>query len=341
MADQNAYHSLLQEGIVTQSGARYRDAGIVRAGDIVRPLSAAQAEHVHYLLLGLPLSKSSISHSGASFTPDTVRQMLSSYTTYAIHADVDLQEVRLFDAGNVEMHVTDIEESHSRIRSAASAAFGSYHPDCMFLLGGDHSVTCPLIQGLYDALAAKGDAEKRVGMIQFDAHHDLRLRDKGGPSNGTPFRGLLESGTIRGSELVQIGIRDYANGKRYTDYAKEQGITVFTMDDVEQRGIIPLLTEALQLLQEQGIDWIYVSLDMDVMDQAFAPGCPAIGPGGMDTQTLFKALNFLARRPEVKAVDIVEIDPTLDVRDMTSRLAAQVLLRVMTTKEMQREHTNG
>lgn len=332
MTEFHPYQTLVDQGVITQNVMRYHDKGIVRASEIVKPLASQAQHHVEYLLLGLPLSKSSISHSGASFTPDTIRHMLSSYTTYSVHTDVDLSSIRLFDAGNVGMHVTDIEESQRRIRKAASAVLGSYEPNCTFFLGGDHSVTCPLVQGIYDSFLLKRDKDRRIGIIQFDAHHDLRFRDQGGPSNGTPFRGLLESESIQGNELIQLGIRDFSNGKTYTEYAHQQNISLYTMQDIEQNGIIHCLSNALQHLKNQGIDWIYVSLDMDVMDQAFAPGCPAIGPGGMDTRELLHAIRYLAKQNEVKALDIVEIDPTLDVRDMTSRLAAQVLLHFLASR---------
>jgi formiminoglutamase len=71
---------------------------------------------------------------------------------------------------------------------------------------------------------------------------------------------------------------------------------------------------------------------MDVLDQAFAPGCPAIGPGGMDSQTLLDGICYLASHPKVCGMDIVELDPTIDFRDMTSRIAAHVILNFLVEK---------
>jgi formiminoglutamase len=164
-----------------------------------------------------------------------------------------------------------------------------------------------------------------VGIIQFDAHHDLRNTEDGGPTNGTPFRRLIEEGHLKGEHLIQIGIRNYANAKAYHDYAIEQGVTVYTMKDVRQQPMTELINNALNQLQDK-VDTIYLSVDMDVLDQAYAPGCPAIGPGGMHPDTLTQAIETAVQHPKVHTMDIVEIDPTLDTRDMTSRVASLLII---------------
>jgi formiminoglutamase len=102
-------------------------------------------------------------------------------------------------------------------------------------------------------------------------------------------------------------------------------VSVYTMKEVRERNIADIMKEALEMLENK-VDTIYLSVDMDVLDQAFAPGCPAIGPGGMDSATLLEAVSIGCQHPKTAAMDIVEIDPTLDIRDMTSRIAAHLLL---------------
>jgi formiminoglutamase len=270
-------------------------------------------------LIGAPLSKTSISHSGAHLAPEIIRKMLASYTTYAIEDDIDLHDQTITDFGDITMHVTDLLTSHDRIEKTLGHLFLEHPRMTPIILGGDHGISCPSIK-------AFAKAKKTVGVIQFDAHHDLRNLEDGGPSNGTPFRGLIDSATIKGEHLCQIGIRNFSNSKPYTQYAKEKGITVYTMRDVREKGIRIILKECIKKLENQ-VDAIYVSVDMDVLDQAFAPGCPAIGPGGMNTDDLFEGIRKLAKEQLVKGLDIVEIDPTLDFRDMTSRVAAQLILQ--------------
>ena len=276
-------------------------------------------------LVGAPLSKSSISHSGASFAPTTIRTMLNASSTYAICEEYDMNDNILYDCGDITMHVTDIKESHHRIESTINALTTANPNMIPIILGGDHSISFPSITGF---ASSKG----KIGIIQFDAHHDLRNLDDGGPSNGTPFRSLLENNVISGKQLIQIGIRNFMNARAYHEYAKEQGVTVYTMKDVRERAIKQSIAESIARLKAQDVSAIYISLDMDVLDQAFAPGCPAIGPGGMDSWTLLDAITCLGQEPLVQGLDIVEIDPTLDFRDMTSRMAAQVIMDFLLAK---------
>jgi formiminoglutamase len=276
-------------------------------------------------IIGAPLSKSSISHSGAAFAPSTIRSMLSSYSTYSIEENIDLGDIQITDFGDIVMHPTDIVKSQNRIKETIEQLVTANRETFWIVLGGDHSISYPAISGFQKHWG-------KVGVIQFDAHHDLRNLEDGGPTNGTPFRNLIESDTINGRHLIQIGIRDFANSKAYTDYGKQQGVTIYTMKDVRSREMKDIIAESIQQLEKE-VDAVYVSVDMDVLDQAFAPGCPAIGPGGMDSQSLFEAITFLGEKEIVKALDIVEIDPMMDFRDMTSRTAAWVILQFLKGKK--------
>jgi formiminoglutamase len=272
-------------------------------------------------ILGAPLSKPSISHSGASFAPDAIRRCLNSFTTYNIEEDTDINSQKIIDFGDITMHPTSIEECHQRIYQAAKEVTQAQAAPLTIILGGDHSITTSTVKAIKET---KGT----VGIIQLDAHHDLRNTEDGGPTNGTPFRRLIEEGHLQGEHLIQIGIRNYANAKAYHDYAIENGVTVYTMKDVRQRPITELVQSALSQLDTK-VDTIYLSVDMDVLDQAYAPGCPAIGPGGMDTDTLAEAVHQAIKHPKVQTMDIVEIDPTLDIRDMTSRIASMLIINTL------------
>lgn len=302
--------------------ANFKDSEVTKAHELIAPWNGEKVEG--FGLLGAPLSKPSISHSGAAEAPAAIRKALSSYTTYAIEDELDLKDFRLHDFGDVNMHVTDLVESQRRIEETFREVFQS-HPNMIpIVFGGDHSISCPSIKAF---AVAKGT----VGVIQFDAHHDLRNLEDGGPSNGTPFRGLIEAGALKGEHLVQIGIRNFSNSREYHDYGKAHGVTIHTMKDVRERPIEDILQESLDDLRKK-VDVVYISVDMDVLDQAYAPGCPAIGPDGMDSKTLLDGLAFLGRQSIVKGMDIVEIDPTIDFRNMTSRVAAHVVLNFLKGK---------
>ncbi|MGM9988347.1 MAG: formimidoylglutamase [Bacillaceae bacterium] len=294
------------------------DSEVRKANELLQPWDEEQV--VTYGLIGLPLSKTSISHSGAHLSPTTIRKMFSSYSTYSIEEEADINK-RVVDFGDIQMHVTSDEQSRIRIYETVKALLHHHQQMVPILLGGDHGVSFPSIQAFQEERG-------KVGIVQFDAHHDLRNTKDGGRSNGTPFRSLLEEGIINGNQLVQIGLRDFSNSASYHQYAKEQGIHLYTMKDVKTKGILPILEQSIAILK-QSCDVLYISVDMDVLDMAFAPGCPAIGPGGMDSTTLLEAIYYLGREEMVKGVDIVEIDPTVDFRDMTSKMAVHVILQFL------------
>jgi formiminoglutamase len=299
--------------------AQFKDRYTTKAAELLTPYE--QGKKGDIAILGAPLSKPSISHSGASFAPDAIRRCLNSFTTYNIEEGRDISNQTIIDFGDITMHPTSIEECHQRIYQAAKEITQIQSAPLTIILGGDHSITTSTVKAIKET---KGT----VGIIQLDAHHDLRNTEDGGPTNGTPFRRLIEEGHLKGEHLIQIGIRNYANAKAYHDYAIENGVTVYTMKDVRQHGISELIQSALTQLESK-VDTIYLSVDMDVLDQAYAPGCPAIGPGGMDPDTLSEAVQQAIYHPKVQTMDIVEIDPTLDIRDMTSRIASLLIINTL------------
>lgn len=302
--------------------ATFRDRYTTKAKELLTPWQAG--DKGMFGLVGLPLSKPSISHSGAAFAPGAIRAALESYSTYSNDMGWDLTE-EVLDFGDLYMSPTDVIGNQERLYEGMTDIYGTRAVENWLLLGGDHSIS-------HASIKAYAEHYSSFGVIQFDAHHDLRNTEDGGPTNGTPFRRLLDEGVLEGEHLVQIGIRDFTNAKAYHDYAVEQGVTVYTMGNIRERSLLSILREALDRLAAE-VDFIYVSLDMDVLDQAFAPGCPAIGPGGMDSVSLLEAVLVAAQEEKVNALDIVEIDPTIDFRDMTSRIAAYALLQFMKGKK--------
>ncbi|WP_226641969.1 formimidoylglutamase [Mesobacillus subterraneus] len=299
--------------------AVFKDRFVTKVNERVIPYSEGETGNIG--LIGLPYSKTSISLSQASDAPKTIRASLSSFSTFSGERAKDYENVKILDFGDVQTHPTEMEESIERLYVSVKEMLEKNACQRHIMLGGDHGVSYPSIRAFKEHYG-------EIGVIQWDAHHDVRNLDDGGRTNGTPFRSLIEGGHLKGAHLVQIGIRDYANAKEYHEYTKEKGISVYTMEDIEISGIIPIIKKELERLSEL-VDIIYLSVDMDVVDQAFAPGCPAIGPGGITSRELLASISAAASHEKVKAMDIVEIDPSKDFRDMTSRLAAAAMLRFM------------
>lgn len=269
-------------------------------------------------VLGAPLSKSSISFSGAHLHPMTFRKLWSNFTTYHWDSDLDLTKLRTADFGDIAMHVTDIAACHKNIQETMQEVTASFPQTFPITVGGDHSITAPLVKG---RKAANG---KRIGMIQFDAHLDVRDMSYGGPSNGTPIRNLVESETVKGEDIITIGIRNFANSRLYRDYIETKGIHVISARQVHEQGMESVITEAMKRLES--CEEVYVTFDIDALDQSIVPGVPAIGPQGMTTDQLFFSAYALGAWSKVAAMDMVCVDPSVDLRDATSRVSLHLFL---------------
>ncbi len=164
----------------------------------------------------------------------------------------------------------------------------------------------------------------RVGVLTFDAHHDVRTLELG-RTNGNPIRGLVDEDGLPGRNVIQIGIHSFANSAEYRAYCDKVGIGVVTISDIEAGGISEVTNLALDSLAER-CDAIYVDVDIDVLDRAFAPACPGARPGGMTLRDLAEAVRRCARNPKVKAMDFVEVDAEADRDGLTLDSMAHLML---------------
>jgi len=261
-------------------------------------------------LIGVPAHLSSISPTHADQTPDAIRAALARYSTYSTSDNLDLAANPIADLGNVQS--PDGDEGIARVHSAVKGLLSKHK--LLIALGGDNSITYSVASGLWPDLS-------NVGLITFDAHHDLR----DGESNGSPIWRLIQAG-LPGKNIVQIGIADFANSAQYAARAKESGITVIPRCDLRTRSISEVVKQALDIAGAGGRE-IYVDLDVDVCDRSVVPACPAAMPGGISADELRQGAFFLAADKRVRAIDITEIDASIDTDDArTVRLAALLVL---------------
>jgi formiminoglutamase len=263
-------------------------------------------------VLGAPVRLGSLSGGRFDQAPSTIRAALELFSTF--DGETDVRSVAAHDAGDLPVGDRSPEESLDPIVEALRERLPGN--DAVVLLGGDNSITRPGVRGL-------GPSLDRVGLITVDAHHDLR--DTGdGLSNGNPVRALLEDG-LPGQNIAQIGIQPFANSEPYAAVAREAGITVRTADQIRERGMGPVVRETLAGIGGR-VDTVYVDLDLDVLDRAFAPACPGSRPGGLRPEELLTAARLVGAHPSVRAVDLVEVDPERDIAGTTALTAAACLL---------------
>ena len=305
------------------------DADIAKVHEWIQPLTSdsdpEKSKDADFVVVGVPLSRSSISASGASEFPDAFRRAWKGFTTYNLDEDIDLLEMTAIDAGDVPMHVTDIRRCHDNIIQASAAIHDHFRTSKVCAIGGDHSITAMMVKGLRQARPAE-----KIGILQFDTHFDLRDLTDNGPSNGTPMRNLIESGVVKGSDMYNIGLHSFFNTKDLKRYADEKGVNYITLRNARKKGIEETVRHCLEELSAK-VDTIYLTVDMDVLDIAYAPGVPASTPGGMTTTELLEGVLAAAKHPKVKAMDIVCLDPLKDTNAQpTVKLGTHVFLTFLT-----------
>jgi formiminoglutamase len=260
----------------------------------------------------VPLRLGSITPGRCDLAPQAIRNALHRYSTWDVDADV--LQLRTSDAGDLPVADALPGEAFAQVADHARMLLKGH--TALVLLGGDNSITRPGVHAL-------GVPLKRCALLTIDAHLDLRSLDQG-LTNGNPVRALLADG-LPGDHIVQVGIQPFANSTAYAVIAREAGIRVITADAVREKSIVKVVSESLSYLAEKA-DSIYVDLDLDVMDRAFAPGTPGSRPGGLTPAEVRLAADVCGRTRRVHALDIVELDPTRDIADVTALAGAACLL---------------
>jgi arginase family enzyme len=274
---------------------------------------ASEATDPDVVVVGVPTSAASLSPSRADLTPGAVRERLGRFSTFDGDRRIDFGAVRPRDMGNWAVSDLDMHHMPPAVERLAAGLPGA--PLTLFL-GGDNAITRPLAR-------SSGDLAS-LGVITLDTHHDVRSLDNG-PSNGTPIRGLIEEDGLPGGNVHQIGIHSFANSAAYRSYCDDAGISVTTVADIEKEGIAPAAQRALDDLADR-CDRLYVDVDVDVLDRAYAPACPGSRPGGLTVRQLAEAVWLCAAHPSVGVMDFVEVDAAADHEAATLDVVAHLLL---------------
>lgn len=255
----------------------------------------------HVTVLGVPLDHHSSYARGTAAGPAALRGALgSSHWHNTTELELDLDGRPWTDAGDMTL---DESTPMSAIADAARAA--SADGSKLLALGGDHSISAPLLR-------AAADRHGPLTVVHIDAHTDLYEDLDGDPdSHGSPFARAFEAGSI--GRLVQIGVRTLEREQRRQ--VDRYGVELITMRDHPRE------------LPGDLSGPVYVSLDIDALDPAFAPGVSHCEPGGMSTRELLDLIHALPAG--VVAADLVELNPMRDINGMTACVAAKLFRELL------------
>ena len=291
--------------------------------DLGAPSTFADADVV---IVGAPFDGGTSHRPGTRFGPQAIRMTDylphdGSRPSLALRTD-GLQDLRVYDAGDVELPPGDIETTLGRLEAAVEKVARS--GAIPVVLGGDHSIAYPDAKGVANVLG-----HGRVSMIHFDAHADTGDIEFGSlVGHGQPMRRLIESGAVRGDRFLQLGLRGDWPGPQTLDWMAAQRMRSYEMTELVARGLDECLTEAFATATDD-CDGVFLSVDVDVVDPGMAPGTGTPEPGGLTGRQLLDAVRRCALELPVVGLDVVEVSPAHDHAEVTAFLANRVVLEAL------------
>ena len=311
---------------MTRYGAQFGPDITFLGVDPVDLDDAAALAAADVVVVGAPFDGGTSHRPGTRFGPMAIRQtdylpQDGSRPHLALRVDA-LKDLRVVDAGDVEMPPGEIERALGNLENAvyAVASAGAIP----LVLGGDHSIALPDATGV-----ARHLGFGKVSMIHFDAHADTGHIEFGSLyGHGQPMRRLIESGALRGDRFLQMGLRGYWPGPETLDWMAEQRMRSYEMTEIGKRGLEACLDEAFEIALDD-CDAVFLSVDIDVCDPGHAPGTGTPEPGGLSSRQLLDAVRRICLELPVAGIDVVEVSPPYDHAEITAYLANRVCLEAL------------
>lgn len=284
--------------------------------------SADNKEEARVCIMGIPFDNAVSNKKGAAEAPETLRSLSVELSDVAedfipIKADV------LYDIGDISPELN--WERYFEILKNESFQLMQTGNFCLFL-GGDHSVTIPLHKA-FGQYQRKQKKDAKIGIIHFDAHYDLCEDYDGHPWSHACTEARALDDVISGDDLFFVGIR-VAELQELKVLEKYPGITTVSAAEVASQGVEAVFAKMKERFKDY--DALYFTLDIDVLDPAFAPGTGTPVSGGLTSRQLIELVKLMLKELPIKAMDIVEVAPPLDVNDITSWAALRIIHEVLT-----------
>jgi agmatinase len=295
-------------------------AGLLSFSGMPYTEDVTELEGADVVIVGAPTDDLVSDRPGARFGPRAIRAASCPPGPH-LEAKLDgFAELRVVDYGDAPVLPADAARTHDAIERTVGEVLGA--GAVPIVLGGDHGIAEPDIR-------ACAERHGPVGLIHFDAHTDSGTEVFGVEiSHGTPMYRLVEQGHVAPTRYVQVGLRGYWPGEKEFGWQAERGITSLFMHNVRELGIREVTERAAHAV---GDGPAFLSVDVDVLDPAFAPGTGTPEPGGMTSEELLWACRELASRLEIVGAEVVEVIPTaVGSADITALVAERIVREIVT-----------
>jgi agmatinase len=276
-----------------------------------------RAEELDIALIGVPFDGGTTYRPGPRFGPRNIRVQSAMIRPWNPVLKVNpFERWRIADFGDLSINPLSIDDTYQRITEQLDAVLrAGARPVCV---GGDHSILLPILRAIHKHHGP-------VAFVQFDAHGDTWGGYFGSPhSHGTPVKYAIEEGLIEKGCALQVGLRGQVYGEEDFDFARKHRIQIITSEEIH-RGGMELIRRRLRKLRSHSV---YLTLDIDVVDPAFAPGTGTPQVGGLSSAQMLDLVRSL-QGLKLVGCDLVEVSPPYDNGEITSLLAANLLYELI------------
>ena len=269
-------------------------------------------EKANYVVFGVPFDVTSTYRTGARFGPNAIRQASLNIETYSFHTGIDVEDLLLHDLG--DLHVsTSPKRTVDMLKLVVADLLAAKKTP--IAIGGEHTITLGILKGL-------GAKAHKTAVVSFDAHLDLRKEFLGLTLSHTTFMRLINE-EVKPAKIIEVGTR--AVCKEELAYAKKSGINFFTSQQIRKEGVAQIIQRLKDELDPY--ENLYLTIDMDVLDPAYAPAVQNPEPEGIETHTLVDILCGLCNHCVV-GFDVLEVSPAYD-QGTSAINAAKVIFEML------------
>src|SRR3989344_1830023 len=263
---------------------------------------------------------------GAARAPDTIRSQLKRYGT-ACNSEkkADLSKLKIADLGNMKVFFRDSLRTYAAVIGVMAKAYDGL-VDTIIALGGGNDITYATVSAL------QRSRKQTLGGMSIDAHFDVRSTRGGKITSGTPYRRLIEDKILPGNNFWEAGIQGQGNSVIHERWLKKQGAKIVSLSEIREKGVIAEFKSFEKATRR--CKMIFVSIDIDSVAQAFAPGSSAPSPDGLFPEDILQFAYLAGLNQKVKLFEVVEVNPRYDVDNRTSRLATNIVIQFLTGRSL-------
>ena len=268
-----------------------------------------------FVILGCPQDLGVIRNGGrkgSSIGPNAIRSQF-----YKMSYPKEIKNISIFDLGDLIIS-SDLEDIHINQEKVVKKVLSD--DKIPIVLGGGNDISYPDLKALYAT-------SKNILAVNVDQHLDIRDMSK--RNSGTPYRMLIEENILNNNNFIELAIQQFSNSYIYYNFLEELKFPIFTLDDINAKGLPKIFELIKNKISSQNIFW---GIDMDSIKASDAPGVSAPSPTGLTSEQIIAIAKFAGSFTQSKIFEITEMNPSFDIDHRTAKLAGHLILNFINQK---------